>query len=99
VERRKKDGANNCGMSCNGKFFIDMLVRVCAFLFGLECSTRLALSVCRAFDAGTPYYKQARCYGEDGSPCLLWVTFPTFSDTALKHSSVIAFHFLWAEVW
>lgn len=29
----------------------------------------------------------------------LWVTFPTFPDTALKHSSVIAFHFLWAEVW
>lgn len=52
-----------------------------------------------AFDAGRPYYKQARCYGEDGSPRLLWVTFPTFSDTALKHSSVIAFHFLWTEVW
>lgn len=76
-----------------------MPMRVFGFIFELECSTRLALSVCGAFDAGRPYYKQARCYGEDGSPCLLWVTFSTFLDTALKHSSMTAFHFLWTEVW
>lgn len=60
---------NKCGRSCNGKFSIDMLERVFSFISGLECSTGLALSVCRAFDAGRPYYKQARCYGEGGSSC------------------------------
>lgn len=51
-----------------GSFSLTRSVRVFGFLFGLECSTRLGLSVCGAFDAGRPYYKQERCYGEDGSP-------------------------------
>lgn len=52
----------------------------------------------QAFDAGRPHYKSARCYGEPGSPCLLWVTFSTFSDTVLKHGSMIAFHLIRTEV-
>lgn len=38
-----------------GSFSVDMLVRVFVFVFGLECSTRLASSVCGAFDAGRPH--------------------------------------------
>lgn len=38
----------------------------------------------QAFDAGRPYYTSARCYGEDGSHCVLWVTFSTSSDTVFK---------------